>query len=127
MIDYAYGHMGIILYHRQMVLDAKEWGPDFTCSFPVKLVDQISNTANYFHTPFLTYRTAFRECVKLSSNCIDGSDRKQNANILSMWCSSDDEWTKRGSQDAVQHVKDGGDLMQVFDWQFIESKYRVWI
>ena len=52
MIDYAYGHMGIVLYHKKMVLDATEWGPDFTCSFPVKLIDQISNIANYFQTEF---------------------------------------------------------------------------
>jgi len=127
MIDYAYGHMGIILYHKQMVLDAERWGPDFTCSFPVKLVDQISNTANYFHTPFLTYRTAFRECVKLASNCIEGSDPQQNNDILNKWLHSKDEWTRRGSYDAVKHVNDGGDLMQVFDWEFIESKYSVWI
>ena len=126
MINYAYGHMGIILYHKQMVLDAEQWGPDFTCSFPVKLVDEISNTANYFHTPFLTYRTAFRECVKLASNCIDGSDTQQNKEILSKWLHSRDEWTKRGSQDAVDHVKHNGDLMQVFDWQFIESRFNQW-
>lgn len=126
MIDYAYGHMGIILYHKQMVLDAEQWGPDFTCSFPVKLVDEISNTANYFHTPFLTYRTAFRECVKLASNCIDGSDTQQNKEILSKWLHSADEWTKRGSQDAVDHVNHNGNLMQVFDWQFIESKFDQW-
>ena len=127
MIDYAYGHMGIILYHKQMVLDAKEWGPDFTCSFPVKLVDQISNTANYFHTPFLTYRTAFRECVKLASHCIDGSDHKQNTMILNKWLHSKDEWTRRGAYDAVKHVNDSGDLMKVFDWEFVESKYSVWL
>ena len=123
MINYAYGHMGIILYHKQMVLDAEQWGPDFTCSFPVKLVDEISNTADYFHTPFLTYRTAFRECVKLASNCIDGSDTQQNKEILSKWLHSADEWTMRGSHDAVDHVNNNGDLMQVFDWQFIESKF----
>jgi len=127
MIDYAYGHMGIILYHKQMVLDAEQWGPDFTCSFPVKLIDQISNTANYFHTPFLTYRTAFRECIKLASNCIEGSDHEENSRILNMWLHSKDEWTKRGSYDAVKHVNDDGDLMQVFDWEFIESKYSIWL
>ena len=124
MIDYAYGHMGIILYHKQMVLNATEWGPDFTCSFPVKLVDQISNIANYNQTSFLTYRTAFRECVKLASNCIEGSSVKQNTEILDKWLSSPDQWTQRGSQDAVAYVKDNGDLMKVFDWKFIEAKYN---
>lgn len=127
VIDYAYGHMGIILYHKQMVLDATEWGPDFTCSFPVKLIDEISNIANYNQTSFLTYRTAFRECVKLASNCIEGSSVKQNTEILDKWLSSHDEWTQRGSQDAVAHVNSNGDLMKVFDWKFIESKYSAWI
>ena len=124
LIDYAYGHMGIILYHKKTVLDAETWGPDFTCSFPVKLIDEISNTANYFQTPFLTYRTAFRECVKLASNCIQGSKPDQNAVILSKWLHSKDEWTRRGSNDAVDHVKKNGDLMKVFDWQFIRSLYE---
>ena len=127
MIDYAYGHMGIILYHKQMVLNAQEWGPDFTCSFPVKLIDQISNEANYFQTPFLTYRTAFRECVKLASHCIESSDPEQNNLILNKWVHSSDEWTRRGSYDAVKHVNNNEDLMQVFDWEFIESKYSAWV
>lgn len=126
MIEYAYGHMGIILYHRQMVLDATEWGPDFTCSFPVKLVDQISNTANYFQTPFLTYRTAFRESVKLASNCIVGSDPIQNTDILNKWLHSKDEWTRCGAHDGSAHVHAGKDLMQVFDWGFIQSQFDKW-
>tara|TARA_A100001015_G_scaffold30914_1_gene34431 strand:+ start:3412 stop:4920 length:1509 start_codon:yes stop_codon:yes gene_type:complete len=127
LIDYAYGHMGIILYHKQTVIDAKEWGPDFTCSFPVKLVDQVSNIANYFHTPFLTYRTAFRECVKLASNCIKGSDHNTNNIILNKWLNSKDVWTTRGAKDAIQHVDKNKDLMQVFDWKFIESIYSAWV
>ena len=132
MIDYAYVHMGIILYHKQMVLDAKEWGPDFTCSFPVKLVDQISNTANYFQTPFLTYRTAFRECVKLESNCIEGSDQKQNKAILHKWLNSEKHkysvWNIRGAHDAVEFVQQGNDLQKIMDWKYLysyfESKYK---
>ena len=127
LIDYAYGHMGIILYHKQTVIDAKEWGPDFTCSFPVKLVDQVSNIANYFHTPFLTYRTAFRECVKLASNCIEGSDHNTNNIILNKWLDSKNIWTTRGAKDAIEHVDKNKDLMQVFDWKFIESIYSAWV
>ena len=127
MIDYAYGHMGIILYHKQMVLDAEKWGPDFTCSFPVKLVDQISNTANYFQTPFLTYRTAFRESVKLASNCIVGSDTAQNHFILDKWLNASagkySDWNSKGSRDAVQFVKDGEDLHKIMDWQYLVDKF----
>ena len=47
--------------------------------------------------------------------------------ILNKWLHSKDEWTKRGAYDAVKHVNDSGDLMQVFDWEFIESKYSVWL
>jgi len=51
---------------------------------------------------------------------------QQNKEILSKWLHSADEWTKRGSQDAVDHVNHNGNLMQVFDWQFIESKFDQW-
>tara|TARA_A100001015_G_C15012004_1_gene723570 strand:- start:535 stop:2058 length:1524 start_codon:yes stop_codon:yes gene_type:complete len=128
MIDYAYGHMGIVLYHKKMVLDATKWGPDFTCSFPVKLIDQISNTANYFQTDFLTYRTAFRECVKLASNCIKGSDPNTNSMILDKWLNNSKgthaDWNQQGAEDAVKFVAEDQDLNKIWDWNFINSMFQ---
>ena len=63
--ELTYGHMGIIAYNKQLVLDCDEWGLDFTLSMPHSSVPVVGSTADYATTPYETWRTAFRECIKL--------------------------------------------------------------
>ena len=60
-----YGHMGIIAYNKQLVLDTIESGLDFTLSAPHQVVPELSATAYFNADPWMTWRTAFREVIKL--------------------------------------------------------------
>jgi hypothetical protein len=63
----VYGEMAIILYNCDLVLDNrdKEFGLDYTMSFPHEVVPIISTYGNFDTSPYQTWRTAFREVSKL--------------------------------------------------------------
>lgn len=65
----VYGYGGVKLFPRDVVREAKTWTLDFTTTVAsgVKVIEQISNTTGFNHSPLSTWRSAFRECVKLSS------------------------------------------------------------
>ena len=60
-----YGHMGIIAYNKSLVLDTHESGLDFTLSQAHEVVPILSGIAHFNQSPWMTWRTAFREVVKL--------------------------------------------------------------
>ena len=51
-------------------------------------MEQISNTSRFNSTPFNTWKSAFRECVKLSSKVIDRQDNKETEARLDVWCNN---------------------------------------
>ena len=72
--DLEYGTMGVILYNCDLLLNASEddFGVDFTTSFPIQVVPELSAFAHFAEDPYRAWRTAFRECAKLQSRSIPG-------------------------------------------------------
>jgi len=128
VIDWEYGHMGIVMYNCDIVLNANEYALDYTTSFPVKVVNQRSCTAKYNLSPYQTWRTAFRECVKLSSNAIANSDANENRTLLNRWLTvahgDHAEWNIQGARDAVEFVDSGDDLYRIMDWEFLDAYFQ---
>ena len=127
VVDIEHGAMGIILYNTQLVKNASSWGLDFTTSFPVKVVEQVSCVAAYNVSPYQTWRTAFRECVKYYSNAIPRSDVKENKWLLKRWQTVGNgeygEWSIQGAKDAVMFVDSGADLNNIMDWKFLKKYF----
>ena len=123
-----YGHMGIIAYHKQMVLDATEWGLDFTLSARHGVVPVVGSTADFNTSPYETWRTAFRECIKLY-----GQSDPESRYRLNQWCSVGKgdyaEWSIEGATYACVYAASGNDLQATFEWKFLkelfDSKYNV--
>lgn len=66
--DLEYGYGGVKLFPRQMLLDATTWRVDLTTGLgKLKFHDKVSNITGFNTDPFGTWRSAFRECAKLSS------------------------------------------------------------
>lgn len=127
VVDLQHGAMGIILYNTDLVKNAQTWGLDFTTSFPVKVIDQISCTAAYNVSPYQTWRTAFRECVKYYSNAIPRSDPEENKFLLDRWLTHGNgqfgEWSMQGAKDAVEFVDADADVMNIMDWKFLRKYF----
>lgn len=85
--DLEYGHGGVKLFDRNLFHNTDT--VDFSTSFigNVKIVYKTLSIHRFNSTPFHAYRTAFRECVKLSSKIIPNSNNKQDEERLDVWCS----------------------------------------
>lgn len=83
-----YGYGGIKLFSTQAVLDYADSYVDFTTSVSggLAVIPEVSNITRFDTDPFSAWKSAFRECVKLSSKVIDGQlDTETNAR-LHAWC-----------------------------------------
>lgn len=85
--DLEYGHGGVKIFDRNLFHNSDT--VDFSTSFidNVKIVYKTLSIHRFNSTPFHTFRTAFRECVKLSSEIIPNGNSKQNEERLDIWCS----------------------------------------
>jgi hypothetical protein len=68
--DLIYGHGGVKILPKQPLLGADKDVIDFTTGFGLntKVFDEVSNITAFNYDEFNTFRSAFRECAKLSSN-----------------------------------------------------------
>lgn len=86
--DLVYGYGGAKLFPRKALIDAKDWNVDMTttlgCTFVPKF--QISNITAFNTSPFDAWKSAFRECTKLSSSIIPNGDNIDNEYRLDIWC-----------------------------------------
>ena len=123
-----YGHGAILLYNKKLVLETKDPGIDFTLSAAHESVPILS-AINYFNeTPWLAWRTAFREIIKLMTQkqkTVESSYR------LKKWCElgtgKNAEWVYCAANDAKDFVNSKEDIMKSYelDWlkNFYEQKY----
>ena len=131
-----YGHMGVIAYNKQLVLATDDWGLDFTLSRAHAVVPRVSAVAHYNTTPELTWRTAFRECIKLKDDVVK-TGSVESTYRMDTWLTQADgdyaEFSLLGAADAVEYYdKVNGDyteLMRSYEWawlrEYYSSKYSV--
>jgi hypothetical protein len=86
--DLEYGNGGIKLLPRLMTLNMDTSKPDMTTSISTKFkpVKIVSNITTFNTDPFNTWKSAFRECSKLSSTVIDRQKQDETADRLHIWC-----------------------------------------
>ena len=126
-----YGHMGVIAYNKRLVMETDEWGLDFTLSKPHAVVPVLSGTAHYNTTPELTWRTAFREVLKLKAD-VELTGSIESGHRLKTWLTVADgnyaEWSINGANDAVAYYNEvSGDhskLLLSFDWDWLIEYYN---
>jgi hypothetical protein len=84
-LEYGYG--GVKLLPTQLTLDMNTASVDMTTSISSKFtaVDQVSNITAFNTDAFSTWRSAFRECVKLSSKVITRQDHQETTERLTVW------------------------------------------
>lgn len=85
-LEYGYG--GVKLLPRQLTLDMDVNSADMTTSISklFKAMPSISNITAFNTDAFSSWRSAFRECVKLSSKIIDGQVDDESQERLTAWC-----------------------------------------
>jgi len=127
----VYGHQGMIAYNKQLVLANNTPGIDFTLSQPHESVPILSGTARFNQDPWTTWRTAFREVVKLK-HFMAVQPTLETEHRLDTWLTVADgdhaEWCLRGAADAVEYYTEVtgeySKLMLSFEWAWLWSRFK---
>lgn len=85
--DLIYGYGGIKLLPRELTLNMNTDTADMTTSISpyFKPMPFVSNITAFNTDPFNTWKSAFRECVKLSSKAIDRQHNEETEYRLTQW------------------------------------------
>jgi hypothetical protein len=126
-----YGHQGMIAYNKKLVLENNNPGIDFTLSQPHESVPILSGIAQFNQDPWTTWRTAFREVLKLKY-FMATQPTLETEYRLDTWLTvaSGDyaEWCLRGASDAVEYYNevDGeyDKLLLSFDWKWLLDRFK---
>jgi hypothetical protein len=126
-----YGHGAVLLYNKKLTLQTTNPGLDFTLSAPHTDAPILSAINHFNETPWLSWRTAFREVLKLKQ-INDKKPTVESQFRLKKWCSAgtgkNAECCLQGAQDANQYYdehKDDQDKLQLsYDFQWLKEYYE---
>ena len=124
-----YGAMNINLYNRQLVLDTVP-GLDFTLSAAHEVVPICASISRFNTDPWVTWRSAFREVLKLKREVDLGADIEIQ-HRLRVWTTQaqgqNAEHCLQGAQDALAYYARVlgrlEDLQLSFDWAWLQEYY----
>lgn len=126
-LEYGYG--GVKLLPRQLTLNMDLSKPDMTTSISAsfKVMDEVSNITAFNTDAFSAWRSAFRECVKLSSRVIDRQNDEETMTRMAAWLEyhPGKPFSSEASSGAFDGIKYGREsaadpaalaLINDFDW-----------
>lgn len=120
-----YGHQAMIAYNRDLVLANPGVGLDFTLDSAHEVVPINSGTALYNQDPWMTWRTAFREVIKLKAALPDVEAEYRLRRWLAPNWHHIDQWSHLGAEDAVEFfdsVKgEPTELRKSYEWAWLAS------
>jgi hypothetical protein len=123
----TYGHQAMIAYNKKLTLANMGRGLDFTLDDPHDSIDLLSGIALFNTDSYSTWRTAFREAIKLKSDYSDISYERLNTwlNVAQGEYAQD---CLRGANDAVEYYQNvNGDpdkLKLSYEWAWLSEYYK---
>ena len=134
--DLEYGYGGVKLLPRNLTLNMDVTSADMTTSISrnFRVIDRVSNVTAFNTDPFNTWKSAFRECVKLSSRTIDRQNDEETIKRLDVWCSVGKdkvfgEYAIRGAKEGKNYgEKCKGDkelLAKINDFDWLKRQYEI--
>lgn len=124
VIDCTYGHDGVILYNKQLVIETTNPGLDFTMSQPVKTIPILSAVNKLDETPLLAWRTAFREIIKLKLQKPTVENNYRLKKWLAMGKGDNAIWVNKGAIDGVEYLEQGNDPYRSYDFEWIKKYFE---
>lgn len=132
--DLVYGYGGVKLLPTRLTLNMDTSKPDMTTSISSKFkaVNQLSNITAFNTDPFNTWKSAFRECCKLSSKIIDRQKNEETMHRLEIWCTVGNDrpfgefaisGAKAGSLYGETYKESLQDLKKINDFDWLKSLF----
>lgn len=133
--DLEYGNGGVKLLPRLMTINMDVSKPDMTTSISEKFkpIMQVSNINCFNSDPFNTWKSAFRECCKLSSKIIDRQKSDETNERLRTWCSKGSErlygeyaikGARAGMQYGIENKDNVEELKKINDFDWLTQKFK---
>ena len=131
-LEYGYGGVKLLPKILTQNLDVKTTDMTTSISQWFKAMPEISNITVFNTDPFNTWKSAFRECCKLSSRIIDRQDDIETQNRLTAWSTMNDTasfgiYAFLGARDGKTYGENNKNnpealkLINDFDW--LESEF----
>lgn len=125
-----YGYGGVKLFNREQVINATSWGLDFTTGLSTrfKAMPEVSCVTKFNSDEYSTWRSAFRECVKLALK--DDADSRER---LEGWLHpvQDADFSKeakRGAEEGRAYAQanrnDVEALARINDYEWLRNRYN---
>lgn len=129
--DLVYGYGGIKLFPRRLTIHMDTGKPDMTTSITDKFkpMPQLANITAFNTGPFETWKSAFRECAKLSSKVIDRQkDDETNARLETWTTTGHDrpfgEYAIQGAKAGMQFGQSKDvDLRLINDFEWLKEQF----
>lgn len=137
VIGIEYGYGSVKLWPKQQVISYNGIWLDFTTSIgDIKVIEQTIATTCFNTSPYETWKSAFRECVKLCDNIRKHPDDEFSKVRSNMWLQPTSidipfaEWCVKGSNDGFQFFMENNDLHLINDFAwlnafFVKTYYNV--
>lgn len=130
-LEYGYG--GVKLLPKKLTLAMDLTKPDMTTSISSKFkaMEEISNITAFNTDAFSTWRSAFRECAKLSSKTINGQVSAESEARLYAWCqlNTDVPFGAQGYAGALSGRKFGlenlDEISKINDYTWLKEQYEL--
>jgi len=121
-----YGHQAIVVNNRKLTLNTEVSGLDFTMNSLTEVIDINSGFSTYNSSEYDTWRTSFRECIKLKYYTDEESKHR-----LELWSSVGNglhgNMSILGAKDAIEYYDSvNGELeklMLTYDWDWLYQYY----
>ena len=129
-----YGNGGVKLLPRQLTLDMDVNTSDMTTSISKKFkaMNTVSNTNAFNTDEFTTWRSAFRECCKLSSRTIERQFEEETQQRLDTWCTEGYDapfgeyaiaGAKAGRQYGLENKNNLEELRKINDFDWLKEQF----
>lgn len=126
-----YGHMAIVANNKSLALNTVVNGLDFTLSSKHESVNILSGRAIFNSSEYETWRTAFRESIKLKHSMEVHNDTASKYRLRTWLKVAEGRFSNmslQGAKDAVEYYEavngDMDNLMFSYDWQWLSEFYQ---
>jgi hypothetical protein len=136
--DLVYGYGGVKLFPRTLLMKKRKWTTldMFTgIADKLKVMDAISNVTQFNTDNFSTWRSAFRECAKLSAGTIDNQVSSDTEYRLKQWTTVGlgrkfGKYAVEGAQAGYQYATDNKNNQQALscinDYTWLQNQFNLY-
>lgn len=131
-LEYGYG--GVKLFNKELTINMNVNSTDMTTSISNKFipVSKVSNITAFNTDEFSTWKSAFRECVKLSSKSIQRQNSEETESRLETWCSvAEGRYSEYALKGAIagreygrKYKDDFESLKKINDFEWLKEFYE---